>query len=77
MFGTINKCHVKENKEIDKKQIFLTKCGYCGKRIAVMVENDYKAHGGYTCNDCVPEDRGLRNGIDEALETDLFDKYNI
>lgn len=57
-----------------EKQIFLTKCAYCGKRIAVLVSPNNFAHGAYSCNGCVPKDTSLRNGIDEALETDLFDE---
>lgn len=59
------------------KSIFLTKCGSCGKRIAVMVESDDKVHGGYTCNNCVPKNSSMRNGIDEAFETDLFDEIDF
>lgn len=66
----------KEFNENINKEIFLTKCD-CGKRIAVLVERQYFNHGAYTCNDCIPKNYGLRNGIDESRETDLFDEFNI
>lgn len=62
---------------MDNKQIFLTKCYCCGKRIAVMVDKNRFCNGAYSCNNCVPENSCARNGIDEACETDLFDKYKL
>lgn len=59
------------------KKIFLTKCYQCEKRIAVKVDKEKFKHGVYTCNDCVPKNYSSRNGIDEALETDLFDEFGI
>lgn len=60
-----------------KDKIFLTICNNCKKRIAVKVSEDRFCHGVYTCNDCVPKTSSIRNGIDEAIETDLFDELNI
>lgn len=57
-----------------EKQIFLTKCSHCKKRIAVLVEKEYFVHGVYSCNNCTPKNSSIRNGIDEAMETDLFDE---
>lgn len=59
------------------KEKFLTKCPYCKKRIAVLVDKERFVHGSYSCNDCVPKFSSARNGIDEAIETDLFDEFNI
>lgn len=58
------------------EEIFLTKCYRCGKRIAVKVPKCKCSHGAYSCNDCVPKNNGVRNGIEEALETDLFDEID-
>lgn len=59
------------------KKIFLTKCYQCGKRVAVKVNKKNFKHYIYTCNDCVPKNCSSRNGIDEALETDLFDEFGV
>jgi hypothetical protein len=58
------------------KQIFLTKCCSCGKRIAVLTETSHFNHGMYDCNNCTPKFSSARNGIDETFETDLFDEIN-
>lgn len=59
------------------KEIFLTKCSHCGKRIAVKVDSDKCIHNVYTCNECVPKTSCCRNGIEEAIETDLFDEIDF
>lgn len=59
------------------KEIFLTKCCKCGKRIAVKVDKKNFKHNVYTCNDCIFKNCSLRNGIDESLETDLFDDFGL
>lgn len=56
------------------KEIFLTKCYECNKRIAILTEKEFHKHECYTCNDCVPKNSASRNGIDEAYETDMFDE---
>lgn len=66
-----------EKQTENTKEIFLTKCCYCNKRIAVKVFKDGFTHNTYSCNQCVPKDNCARNGIDEALETDLYDEYDI
>lgn len=59
------------------KEIFLTKCYNCGKRIAILTEKEFHKHNVYDCNDCTPKNSGLRNGIDQSYETDLFDEIDF
>lgn len=75
MFNIIKKYYIVEDKT--KKQIFLTKCRDCGKRIAILTETKYFHHNMYPCNKCCPKNSCARNGIDEPFETDLFDEYKI
>lgn len=62
---------------IDEKiydSLYFTHCGYCGKRIIVDIHlkyERYKIEGYLTCNECVDENPPARNGIDEAIFTDI------
>lgn len=57
------------------KSLFKTHCHCCSKKIIIFTENRYHNHGAYSCNDCIPKDCGFRNGVDEAFETDIIDKF--
>ena len=64
-------------KNIDTllEEIHFVKCIDCGKPIALYIKGDYHDTG--TCNECFAPNSCLRNGFDEMIETDLFDKYNV
>jgi len=54
--------------------IFKTTCRFCGKKIKIKNPFKFKRfriHGIFSCNECLPEDHCLRNGIEEPPWTEV------
>jgi hypothetical protein len=65
----------KDSKKDQQDNKFYTHCYYCKKRIIIEIpeesKSDRRKHGLYSCNECIPENSNLRNGIDEPELTDI------